>query len=186
LEPSVFEYEWNKIISEFGLQNNTWLAELYNIREKWIPAYLRDEPLAGLMRTTSRSECENYFFGKLCTPYLTLVEFLSHFDTCIDTQRYILKRNDHDSKYTVPTFKTPHQFEKEAAELYTQTIFYDVQHEIYSSSFDCYVINREICQFSTKYFICDTEVEKIKSSQNINFIFEVCFLLYEIFSLHLI
>nr|GEV75978.1 hypothetical protein [Tanacetum cinerariifolium] len=67
-----------------------------------------------LMRTTSRSESENHFFGKWTSPHLTLVEILSHYDTAIEYQRYIERKNDHDSGYNNSKLKTDLQMEKEA------------------------------------------------------------------------
>lgn len=63
LTPEEFETKWPSLIDEFDLQGNTWLALMFEIREMWIPAYFRELPLSGLMRTTSRSESENYFFS---------------------------------------------------------------------------------------------------------------------------
>ena len=39
-----------------------WIRNRYHIRESWIPAYYMDVPLAGILRTTSRSESANSFF----------------------------------------------------------------------------------------------------------------------------
>ena len=72
------------MINDFDLHDNKWLGEMFVMRERWIPAYLRDVHMAGLMRTTSRSESENHFFGKWTSPHLSLVEFLSHHDTAIE------------------------------------------------------------------------------------------------------
>ncbi|GJS64696.1 FAR1-related sequence 5-like protein [Tanacetum coccineum] len=87
--PYEFEREWEIMIEDFKIDDNKWLQDMFDIRESWIPAFLRDELMAGLMRTTSRSESENNFFGKWTSPHLTLVEFLSHYDTAIVYQRLI-------------------------------------------------------------------------------------------------
>ncbi|GJT82612.1 FAR1 DNA binding domain, zinc finger, SWIM-type, MULE transposase domain containing protein [Tanacetum coccineum] len=73
-----------------------------------------DELMTGLQRTNFYSESENHFFGKWTSPHLTLVEFLSHYDTAIEYQRYIERKNDHDSRYKNPKLKTDLQMEKEA------------------------------------------------------------------------
>ncbi|GJZ31529.1 FAR1 DNA binding domain, zinc finger, SWIM-type, MULE transposase domain containing protein [Tanacetum coccineum] len=112
--PYEFEREWEIMIKDFQLDDNKWLQDMFDIRESWIPAFLRDELMAGLMRTTSRSESENHFFGKWTSPHLTLVEFLSNYDTAIEYQRYIERKNDHDSRYKNPKLKTDLQMEKEA------------------------------------------------------------------------
>ncbi|XP_076904306.1 protein FAR1-RELATED SEQUENCE 5-like [Bidens hawaiensis] len=41
------------IMVEFDLDKNKWLTDMYENRFVWIPAFYRDEPLSGLMRTTS-------------------------------------------------------------------------------------------------------------------------------------
>ena len=35
--PIEFEQEWQSIINNFGLQNNAWLSQMYDIRDMWIP-----------------------------------------------------------------------------------------------------------------------------------------------------
>ncbi|GKC10197.1 FAR1 DNA binding domain, zinc finger, SWIM-type, MULE transposase domain containing protein [Tanacetum coccineum] len=85
--PEIFEREWECMINEFELGENKWLGDMFNLRESWIHVYLTDVHMAGLMRTTSRSESENHFFGKWTSSHLTLIEFLSHYDTVVDYQR---------------------------------------------------------------------------------------------------
>ncbi|XP_022011540.2 uncharacterized protein LOC110911249 [Helianthus annuus] len=96
--PEDFETEWHSIMSTFGLENHEWLKDMYDLRFDWIPAYYQGEDLAGLMRTTSRCESENYFFGQICNPRCTLVEFFTHFETAMDIQRHEHRRNDHDTR----------------------------------------------------------------------------------------
>ena len=103
----------------------------------WIPAFYRDEPMSGLMRTTSRSECENHFFGQVSNAQLTLLEFISHFDTAMESQRYTHRKNDHETRYKTPDFWTDYPIEVQAAKLYTRSIFFDVQEEIYGSVHKC-------------------------------------------------
>ncbi|XP_021996471.1 protein FAR1-RELATED SEQUENCE 5-like [Helianthus annuus] len=96
--PEDFETEWHSIMSTFGLGNHEWLKDMYDLRFDWIPAYYHGENLAGLMRTTSRCESENYFFGQICNPRCTLVEFFTHFETAMNIQRHEHRRNDHDTR----------------------------------------------------------------------------------------
>ncbi|WCJ25079.1 hypothetical protein M5689_006990 [Euphorbia peplus] len=110
----------------------------------WIPAYFRDCFLAGLMRTTSRSESENHFFTSFTNAHLTLVEFNMRFETALDGQRHAQGHNDTDSKYSKPTCKTPLKMEMHASEMFTRTLFYEVQKQIVAASFFCGVKNIEI------------------------------------------
>ncbi|XP_022032112.1 protein FAR1-RELATED SEQUENCE 5-like [Helianthus annuus] len=97
-----FETEWGVILVDFYLVNHEWLESIYHIRYSWIPAYYRHEHMSGLMRTSSRSESENHFFGQFCNPDCTLVEFLGHFDSTIEAQRHEHRKNNHDTRHTNP------------------------------------------------------------------------------------
>ncbi|GJT80248.1 FAR1-related sequence 5-like protein [Tanacetum coccineum] len=153
--------------TDFKRHDNKWLQDMFDIRESLIPAFLRDELMAGLMHTTSRSESENHFFGKWTSPHLTLVEFLSHYDMAIEYQRYIERKNDHDSRYKNLKLKTDLQMEKEASTFYTQTVFFDVQDEIYASYSHCMSVNVVQVDNAEKYSIRDMQAEnRIKGDNN--------------------
>ncbi|GKC01720.1 FAR1-related sequence 5-like protein isoform X1 [Tanacetum coccineum] len=156
IEPETFDKKWAAILDEFSLNENKWLSDMFEMRDRWIPAYFRNEPMSGLMRTTSRSESENHFFGQITSTRLSLVEFVSHYDTAMDSQRFIYGKNNHDSMYTTPDLKTDLLVEKEAAELYTRTLFYDVQEEIYSSLMNCYALNVHEGESHRHFVIRDT------------------------------
>ncbi|XP_048503104.1 protein FAR1-RELATED SEQUENCE 5-like [Beta vulgaris subsp. vulgaris] len=136
LEPLEFEEKWNKLIGEFKLEHE-WLTELYKIRKLWIPAYFRDLFLGGIMKTTSRSESENHFFTSFTNPHVTLVEFYMRFETAMDSQRHSQAEFDNDSKNKFPECKTPLLIEKHASEVFTCSIFYQVQEEVYNACFSC-------------------------------------------------
>ncbi|GJT34340.1 FAR1-related sequence 5-like protein [Tanacetum coccineum] len=89
LDPEEFNDKWISIVNEFHLEDNKWLSDMFNLREKWIPAYFRDMPLSRLMRTTSCFESENHMFRRLLNSDLSFVEFFSHFETAVQTQRKV-------------------------------------------------------------------------------------------------
>ena len=159
IEAAVFDKQWAKIIEDFELSEHKWLHDMFEMRSNWIPAYFRHEPMSGLMRTTSRSESENHFLGQVTNPHLSLIEFLSHFDTAMDSQRFKYGKNTHDSKYTTPDLKTHLQVEKEASQLYTHTLFYDVQDEIWASLYHCCSLQVRQHDTSFAYVIRDTEAD---------------------------
>ncbi|XP_022030861.1 protein FAR1-RELATED SEQUENCE 5-like [Helianthus annuus] len=135
--PEDFETEWHSIMSTFGLENHEWLKDMYDLRFDWIPAYYHGENLAGLIRTTSRCESENYFFAQICNPRCTLVEFFTHFETAMDIQRHEHRRNDHDTRYIQSKTWSDFVLEKQASEIYTKTIFKDIQIEIDAAITKC-------------------------------------------------
>nr|GEZ13604.1 hypothetical protein [Tanacetum cinerariifolium] len=156
IEPKTFVKKWAAIMDEFLLNENKWLSDMFEMRGMWIPAYFRNEPMSGLMRTMSRFESENHFFGQITSTRLSLVEFVSHYNTAMDSQRFIYGKNNHDSMNTMPDLKTDLLVEKEVAELYTTTLFYDVQEEIYSSLMNCYALNVHEGESRRHFMIHDT------------------------------
>ncbi|KAJ0906809.1 putative Zinc finger, SWIM-type, MULE transposase domain, FHY3/FAR1 family [Helianthus annuus] len=153
LEPAQFETQWCDLMIKYNLTSNSWLSDMYNLRSDWIPAYYRHEHMSGLMRTTSRSESENHFFGQLTNTKLSLVEFLSHFDTAMESQRFKRSKRDHDTRYTQPRMKTNYELELEAAKIYTQGIFFDVQEEIRLACKNCMCRREEEVGDSIKFYI---------------------------------
>ncbi|XP_074335536.1 protein FAR1-RELATED SEQUENCE 5-like [Apium graveolens] len=114
-----FVERWNAVIVEYKLESNPWLTELFNIRNEWIPAYFSDIEMAGLLRTTSRSESSNSFFQHFHESGHTLVEFYSSFESAMDKQR--LKNAEDDKRSGI---------EIDASKLYTLELYYLVREEI--------------------------------------------------------
>ena len=133
----MFEDEWKSIIKEFKLEDNEWLTKVFDMRDKWIPAYFRETPLSALMRTTARSESENFFFQSFLSMNSNLVTFLCKFDLAMDTQRKHQKANDSDDIHKRPLHETHSPLEKQAAEFYTFKKFGIVQNEIHDSVWTC-------------------------------------------------
>ncbi|GJY03242.1 FAR1 DNA binding domain, zinc finger, SWIM-type, MULE transposase domain containing protein [Tanacetum coccineum] len=120
--PFEFEREWEIMIEDFKLDDNKWLQDMFDIRESWILAFLRDELMSGLMRTTSRG---------------------------------------------ILSVEWDLQMEKEASTFYTQTVFFDVQDEIYASYSHCMSVNVLQVDNAEKYTIHDMQAEnKIRCDNN--------------------
>ncbi|XP_031106332.1 protein FAR1-RELATED SEQUENCE 5-like [Ipomoea triloba] len=109
-----------------------------------IPAFFRDLPMSGLVRTTSRSESQNSSFGGCTNCHASLVEFFIHFEGVIDSQRHKQSKLDAACEGYLHVVKTPLAIERYAAAVYTITIFYDVQAEIVSSCFECRVLSSTV------------------------------------------
>ncbi|KAK1401978.1 hypothetical protein POM88_001583 [Heracleum sosnowskyi] len=136
IEIDEFEIGWGAIIKEFKLEENKCLSDMYAIRSCWIPAYFRNEPMFGLMRTTSRSESENFFFSQFRKQGDTLCEFWLRFQSAMDRQRNETVRLDNESNTSLPTTLSTWFIEDDAAELFTRAIFYKIQEEILASCYD--------------------------------------------------
>ncbi|KAK1372892.1 hypothetical protein POM88_029085 [Heracleum sosnowskyi] len=133
--PTEFEDGWNEVISEFGLSDNKWLQEMFDLRKSWIPAYFNDEPMVGLLRTTSRSESSNFFFNHFVQKGDTLSEFYLCYESAIERQRYNNKKLNHADDI-MPRPISKKKIETDVAEMYTRTMFYKIQEEILAGGGD--------------------------------------------------
>ncbi|XP_074315334.1 protein FAR1-RELATED SEQUENCE 5-like [Silene latifolia] len=134
---------------------------MFDIRATWIPAYFRDIYLGGIMRTTSRSESENSFFGNFTNPHLTLVEFWMRFQSAMDAQRWKYSKVTADDKNSSPKLSTPLLLEKKTAEFYTTTLFYEFQQELQDACFSCGLSPRTTEDYNDHISIIDREKKKV-------------------------
>jgi zinc finger SWIM domain-containing protein 3 len=70
----VFQKKWNELLTEYSLEENSWMLNLYDLREKWAAIY-RDSFTAD-MTTTQRSEGINNVFKKRFRRKLGLSELI--------------------------------------------------------------------------------------------------------------
>lgn len=66
------------MVSQLGLEDNTWVKDLYDKRELWSTSLIHGNFFAGF-RTTSRCEGLHSEFGKYVNCQNNLVDFLQHF-----------------------------------------------------------------------------------------------------------
>jgi zinc finger SWIM domain-containing protein 3 len=59
---AIFIQKWNELLSEYKLEDNKWMKNLYDLRKKWAAVY-RDSFTAD-MNSTQRSEGMNNVFKK--------------------------------------------------------------------------------------------------------------------------
>ncbi|XP_031101913.1 protein FAR1-RELATED SEQUENCE 5-like [Ipomoea triloba] len=147
-----FESKWLQIMEVHGLVEHRWLQLMFELRAFWIPAFFRDLPMSGLVRSTSRSESQNSSFGGCTNCHASLVEFFIHFEGAIDSQRHKQAKLDAACEGYLPVVKTPLAIERYAASVYTITIFYDVQAEIVAGCFECRVLS----------FAVDDDVKRVE------------------------
>ena len=155
ITPEEFEQGWSDAIEEFDLSDNVWLREMFELRNFWIPAYFNDEPMVGLLRTTSRSESSNFYFGNYVQRGDTLSEFYLCYQSAIDKQRNNSKKLTHYDDFT-PKLITDREIEKDALRLYTRAMFYKVQEEIKAGSMDIVVLSMNFSENTRTIMIQDT------------------------------
>ncbi|XP_074291766.1 protein FAR1-RELATED SEQUENCE 5-like [Silene latifolia] len=122
MEPSEFEEKWQKVISDFELEDNDWLTTMFDDRHHWIPAYHRDLALGCILRTTQRSKSTNSFFKR----YENHFGSKSTMDQSAIHEGAMIITNDH----SFPELKTELPIEKHGAIIYTHAVFKVFQEEV--------------------------------------------------------
>lgn len=118
-----FNRLWDKLVTDFGLEQNTWVLDLYQKRRMWATAYIRGNFFAGF-RTTSRCEGLHSEFGKYVNCKNNLVDFLQHYFRWMDYMRYREVEADYMTLHGEPVLKTQFEdLERSAALLYTREVF---------------------------------------------------------------
>ncbi|XXG57392.1 hypothetical protein AAC387_Pa03g4557 [Persea americana] len=149
-----FEERWRQLLNDYGLGENIWLRSLYDIRERWIPAYTRNTFSAGML-TSQQTENPYSFFDGFVNKETTLQEFIKSFDKATDHRYKEECEADFQTLYSNPVLKiylpmeaqAPETFtsvgnsvlkmqlplEIQAAEAYTKVVFKDFQEELVRS-----------------------------------------------------
>ncbi|GJX69528.1 FAR1-related sequence 5-like protein [Tanacetum coccineum] len=104
--PEEFEQRWHALIGMFNLSANSWLTEMFEIRDRWIPGYFKDLPMCCLMKTTSRSESSNAFFRIHSHQGNMLVQFMLCFEAAMEKQRYTQRIADNRTFESTPVMFT--------------------------------------------------------------------------------
>jgi zinc finger SWIM domain-containing protein 3 len=116
------------LLIEYGLENNSWMVNLYDLRKKWADVY-HDSFMAD-MTSTQKSECMNNVFKKKFYRKLGLSELLVE----CDKVAAILRENELD-EYFNSCMKNPIIFTqnllllKTAAESYTRRMHSEFEEE---------------------------------------------------------
>uniref|UniRef100_A0A803MSB5 Zinc finger PMZ-type domain-containing protein n=1 Tax=Chenopodium quinoa TaxID=63459 RepID=A0A803MSB5_CHEQI len=79
LDPDEFDEAWQFIILKFGLQQNAWMNEAYEIRDRWAPGHWRGTIWAG-MSSTQRSEGMNRVFKTYVSLNVGLTQFVKQYE----------------------------------------------------------------------------------------------------------
>jgi len=123
IEVDDFDRKWLELLSEFGLEGNSWMLEMYEKRKMWAAAHFRGKFFAGF-RTTSRCEGLHSEFGKYVSVLSNLVCFLLQYFRWLNHLRYKEIEMDYKSSYGETVLQTQYKcLERSAANLYTRSVF---------------------------------------------------------------
>nr|XP_048321205.1 protein FAR1-RELATED SEQUENCE 5-like [Ziziphus jujuba var. spinosa] len=73
--PEEFERKWVTTIEKASLDNNDWLKSIFELRSRWVPAYVNHIFSAG-MSSSQRAESSHAFFKKYVSKRNLLMDFI--------------------------------------------------------------------------------------------------------------
>ncbi|XP_077216006.1 protein FAR1-RELATED SEQUENCE 5-like [Tasmannia lanceolata] len=130
------EEEWGKFEQKYGIEENSWLCNMWQLRSHWVPAYFRDTFTAG-MSSSSRSESINSFFDGFVNHSTTLQEFVEQYDKALEDRRKKEAEEDFRTKSSnAILLSSRNKLEAQADKCYTRSMFTLFQIEIKDSN-DC-------------------------------------------------
>ncbi|CAI9264598.1 unnamed protein product [Lactuca saligna] len=127
-------------MKDHNLHYKRWFKDMYRRQTSWIPAYFKDMPIHGRMKTTSRSESANSFFNKYLHHGNFLLYFMVNYDTdtgCHGKPCNMQRHLDNATKRSRHKFGMGIGLEQHVAKVYTNTDFLEVRKEIYKGAWNC-------------------------------------------------
>ncbi|XP_050387392.1 protein FAR1-RELATED SEQUENCE 9-like [Argentina anserina] len=133
----IYDYEdiedfliaWKKMLEKYNLQENKWLDRLFELKEKWALVYGRETFCADIT-TTQRSESMNNCIKRYVSYKYDLLRFFRHLQRLLDDRRYNELVADFKATHTTPALAFPVKILKNAAKVYTPTVFQWFQTEL--------------------------------------------------------
>lgn len=124
-----FESCWETLFVKYNLEGNEWLQSMYNVRQQWVPVYLRDT-FFGEMSITQSSDSMNSFFDGYINATTNINVLIKQYEKAITSQYEKEVKVDYETINNSPVLKTPSPMEKQAASIYTRKIFLKFQEEL--------------------------------------------------------
>lgn len=125
-----FDNCWSSMMSTYNLQDHSWFKRLYMLKDKWSTSFNKKYFSAGI-KSSQRSESTNSSIGFKSKKTTTLMEFYDIFNDTVHRWRRREAEDDFKCSREVPQSKYPLTgILKQAAEVYTLTIFWDFENEM--------------------------------------------------------
>ncbi|XP_020232603.1 protein FAR1-RELATED SEQUENCE 1 isoform X2 [Cajanus cajan] len=124
-----FEKRWGKMVERFELGGESWLWDIYEDREQWMPVFMKGRSLAG-MSTVQRSEAMNCLFDKYVQRRTTLKEFLEQYRVVLRVKCEEEAKADFETLHRQPVLKSPSPFGKQMVGFYTHAVFKKFQSQV--------------------------------------------------------
>ncbi|XP_043705270.1 protein FAR-RED IMPAIRED RESPONSE 1-like [Telopea speciosissima] len=138
VEEVQFESAWEELRINYGVENNSWLNRLYELKEKWVRYYMNNT-FAGGIRSTQLSESINADLKNYTKSTLDVVQFFKHFERVINDKHANELKAEFDARNKLPkNMFSRIKIIKHAGEVYTSEIFNLFQDEFLMVG-DCHI-----------------------------------------------
>ncbi|RYR18077.1 hypothetical protein Ahy_B03g062706 [Arachis hypogaea] len=113
-----------EMVEKFGVADKRWVQDMYERRNSWATAHIREKFFAGF-RTTSRCEGLHAVISRYVKSRYSYTEFLRHFHRCLMFVRAKEVEADFECAKGDPVMTTNlKQLERSTTDNYTRAIFY--------------------------------------------------------------
>ncbi|XP_020254511.1 protein FAR-RED IMPAIRED RESPONSE 1-like [Asparagus officinalis] len=152
--PEEFDLQWESLIKKSGLEGNKWLQDQYELRSRWIPAYV-NHIFSADMSSSQRAESGHAFFKKFVSKNNSLVDFMIQFGRRLVRQRHEELMADHKDVIEKPKLRINHDFLEQMVDIYTNEMYYKFEAEVcdsfnYKLQFVRETDNRRVYQIQRK------------------------------------
>ncbi|XP_062005724.1 protein FAR1-RELATED SEQUENCE 5-like [Rosa rugosa] len=127
-----FDFKWKSVLAKSGLSGHKWLQSIYEIRFRWVSAYMNHIFSAG-MSSSQRAESTHSFFKDYVSHKNSLVDFMVQFSRGLLHKRHEELISDHIDINEKPRFKCPSKMEKQMVVIYTRKYYYIFQDQLWES-----------------------------------------------------
>lgn len=124
-----FESSWESLLKRYYVMDNEWLQSMYNVRQQWVPVYMRNT-FFGEVSVTDGGQDLNSFFEGFVNASTTIQMLIKQYEKAVASWHEKELKADYETTNTMPVLKTPSPMEKQAANLYTRKIFMKFQEEL--------------------------------------------------------
>lgn len=151
------ERKWLRFLDDHNITDtDSWLYQMYEMRELWCATYHHGKCYLG-MRSNQRSESLNSRLQVHLDRKMTLIDVVEHFDRCLSRLRRNELELDFEAKRSLPCLQPDaSNIEKEAAKMFTPSIFAKVQHSIKAAS-KCFMREEEDGYDRIRYVVGRTD-----------------------------
>ncbi|XP_047942489.1 protein FAR1-RELATED SEQUENCE 5-like [Salvia hispanica] len=127
-----FEEAWSNLLTQYNLQNSTWLKHIYGVKTKWARCYIKAFTLG--MRSTQLNESVNSSITNCTMPNLNIAQFFKNFERVVEDKRYSELKCDFEARQKLPRLRLENSpMLRQLSKIYTPSVF-----DLFQNEFDLF------------------------------------------------